>query len=55
MAVRLRAGKSSCRKIFVQERVAEMAKTGIEFPPMQKGVDAVKEQIQKALQGKHSQ
>jgi arylsulfatase len=47
------------RFVFVQQKVAEMAKTAIEFPPMQKGasfnMDAVKEQIQKALEAKHSQ
>ena len=47
------------RFVFVQQRVVEMAKTAIEFPPMQKGasfnLDAVKEQIQKAIEARHSQ
>ncbi|GAA5505966.1 arylsulfatase [Novipirellula caenicola] len=45
------------RFIFVQKKVAELAKTAIEFPPMQKGASfnlkAVKEQIQAAVQSHH--
>ncbi len=45
------------RFIFVQKKVAELAKTAIEFPPMQKGasfnLEAVKEQIQAAVQSHH--
>ncbi len=41
------------RFVLVQERVAELAKTAIDFPPMQKGasfnLDAVKAQIKEAL------
>jgi arylsulfatase A-like enzyme len=40
------------RFVYVQQEVAKLAQTAIEFPPMQKGasfsLDAVKEQIQKA-------
>lgn len=47
------------RFVFVQRQVAELAKTAIEFPPMQKGaffnLDAVKPQIQEAVQGRHGQ
>jgi arylsulfatase len=47
------------RFVFVQEKVAAMAKTALEFPPMQKGasfnLDAVKEQIAKALASRRSQ
>jgi arylsulfatase A-like enzyme len=39
---------------FVQQQVAKLAQTAIEFPPMQKGasfnLEAVKEQIEKAIQ-----
>ena len=39
---------------FVQQQVAKLAQTAIEFPPMQKGasfnLEAVKEQIEKAMQ-----
>jgi arylsulfatase A-like enzyme len=39
---------------FVQQEVAKVARTAIEFPPMQKGasfnLEAVKEQIEKAIQ-----
>jgi arylsulfatase len=39
---------------FVQQEVAKVAQTAIEFPPMQKGasfnLEAVKEQIEKAIQ-----
>ncbi len=47
------------RFTFVQQRVAKLAKTAIEFPPMQKGasfnLEAVKEQIQAAVQARHGQ
>src|SRR6266705_1089656 len=39
---------------FVQQEIAKLAQTAIEFPPMQKGasfnLEAVKEQIEKAIQ-----
>ena len=42
------------RFVFVQQEVAKVAQTAIEFPPMQKGasfnLEAVKEQIEKAIQ-----
>jgi arylsulfatase A-like enzyme len=42
------------RFVLVQQVVAELAQTAIEFPPMQKGasfnLEAVKEQIEKAMQ-----
>ncbi|HAS52365.1 MAG TPA: arylsulfatase, partial [Gammaproteobacteria bacterium] len=42
------------RFVFVQEQVAKLAKTAVEFPPMQKGasfnLDAVKAEIEKAMQ-----
>jgi arylsulfatase len=41
------------RFVFVQQEVAKVAQTAIEFPPMQKGASfnlaAVKEQIDKAI------
>ena len=41
---------------FVQQEVAKVAQTAIEFPPMQKGasfnLEAVKEQIEKAIQSR---
>jgi len=41
------------RFVFVQQEVAKMAMTAIEFPPMQKGasfnLEAVKEKIQEAI------
>ena len=43
------------RFVYVQQEVAKLAQTAIEFPPMQKGasfnLEAVKEQIQKAAHG----
>ena len=43
------------RFVYVQQEVAKLAETAIEFPPMQKGasfnLDAVKEQIEKAVAG----
>jgi hypothetical protein len=42
------------RFVFVQQEVAKLAQTAIEFPPMQKGasfnLEGVKEQIEKAMQ-----
>ena len=42
------------RFVFVQQEVAKLAQTAIEFPPMQKGasfnLEAVKAQIEKAMQ-----
>jgi len=47
------------RFVFVQRKVAELAKTAIEFPPMQKGasfnLEAVKSQIEAAVQARHGQ
>ena len=47
------------RFVFVQREVAKLAKTAIEFPPMQKGasfnLDAVKAQIEEAVQTRHGQ
>ena len=47
------------RFVFVQRRVAELAKTAIEFPPMQKGasfnLEAVKAQIEAAVKARHGQ
>jgi len=44
---------------FVQNEVAELAQTAIEFPPMQKGasfnLEAVKAQIEKAIRAHHGQ
>jgi arylsulfatase A-like enzyme len=44
------------RFVYVQQEVAKLAQTAIEFPPMQKGasfnLEAVKEQIQKAAQSR---
>jgi len=45
------------RYVFVQQEVAKLAQTAIEFPPMQKGasfnLEAVKAQIEKAMQTPH--
>ena len=47
------------RFVFVQQEVAKSAQTFIDFPPMQKGasfnMDAVKEQVQRAMQAHHGQ
>ena len=47
------------RFVFVQRKVAELAKTAIEFPPMQKGasfnLEAVKAQIEAAVKARHGQ
>ncbi len=41
------------RFVYVQQEVVKLAKTALEFPPMQKGasfnLDAVKEQIESAI------
>ena len=46
------------RFVFVQQEVAKLAMTAIEYPPMQKGasfnLEAVKAQIEEAMQ-KHGQ
>ena len=45
------------RFVFVQQEVARSAQTFVDFPPMQKGasfnLDAVKEQVQRAIQSHH--
>jgi len=45
------------RTVFMQEQVAKLAETAVEFPPMQKGasfnLEAVKAQIEKAIKSKH--
>jgi len=47
------------RFVFVQQEVAKVAQTAIEFPPMQKGasfnLEAVKAQIEKAMASKPAQ
>jgi arylsulfatase len=47
------------RFVFVQQKVAALAKTAIEFPPMQKGasfnLEAVKARIEAAVQARHGQ
>lgn len=47
------------RFVFVQQQVAELAKTALDFPPMQKGasfnMDAVKAQIEEAISHKAGQ
>lgn len=52
-------GREFWRFIYVQQEVAALAKTALEFPPMQKGasfnLDAVKEQIESAINAKHGQ
>lgn len=52
-------GREFWRFIYVQQEVAALAKTAVEFPPMQKGasfnLDAVKEQIESAINAKHGQ
>lgn len=52
-------GREFWRFSFVQKKVAELAETAIEFPPMQKGasfnLEAVKTQIQKAIQAHSGQ
>jgi arylsulfatase A-like enzyme len=45
------------RGVFVQQKVAELGQSAIEFPPMQKGasfnLEAVKEQIERAIAAQH--
>jgi arylsulfatase len=45
------------RGVFVQQKVAELGQTAIDFPPMQKGasfnLEAVKAQIEKAIAARH--
>ena len=52
-------GREFWRFVFVQQEVAALAKTAIEFPPMQKGasfnLEAVKQQIESAINAKHGQ
>ena len=47
------------RFTFVQQRVAALAKTAIEYPPMQKGasfnLEAVKQRIEAAIKARHGQ
>jgi hypothetical protein len=47
------------RFVFVQQAVAKAAQTFIDFPPLQKGasfnMDAVREQVQRAMQAHHGQ
>jgi arylsulfatase A-like enzyme len=47
------------RFVYVQQVVGRLAQTAIEFPPMQKGasfnLEAVKEQVQKAIQSRSGQ
>ena len=47
------------RFVYVQQEVAKLAQTAIEFPPMQKGatfnLEAVKEQVQKAIHSRTGQ
>jgi arylsulfatase len=48
-------GREFWRFVFMQEEVAKLAKTAIEYPPMQAGasfnLDAVKKQIEAASAG----
>ena len=45
------------RGVFVQQEVAKLGQTAIDFPPMQKGasfnLEAVKAQIEKAITDRH--
>ena len=47
------------RFVYVQQVVAQLAQTAIEFPPVQKGasfnLEAVKEQVQKAIHSRTGQ
>ena len=47
------------RYVFVQQQVAKLAQTALEFPPMQASasfnLEAIKEQIQKAMAAQHSE
>jgi arylsulfatase len=46
------------RFVFVQQEVAKLAETAIEYPPMQRGasfnLDAVKAQIAEAMKKQHA-
>ena len=46
------------RFVFVQQKVAELARTALDYPPMQKGasfnLDAVKAQIEEAIRKQHA-
>lgn len=52
-------GHEFWRFVFVQEQVAKLAKTAVEFPPMQRGasfnLDAVKSKIEKGLASRSGQ
>jgi arylsulfatase A-like enzyme len=52
-------GREFWRFTYVQQVVAALAKTAVEYPPMQKGasfnLDAVKQQIESAINAKHGQ
>jgi arylsulfatase len=52
-------GHEFWRFIFVQQKVADLAKTAIEFPPMQKGasfnLERVKQKIEAAMSSRHGQ
>jgi arylsulfatase len=45
------------RGVFVQQEVAKLGQSAVDFPPMQKGasfnLEAVKEQVQKAIASRH--
>jgi arylsulfatase len=45
------------RGVFVQQQVAKLGQTFVDFPPMQKGVSfnlaAVKEQVEEAMAARH--
>jgi hypothetical protein len=47
------------RFVFVQQEVAKLGQTFIDFPPMQVGasfnLDKVKEKIQKAMKSRHGE
>jgi arylsulfatase len=47
------------RGVFVQQKVAELAQTALEFPPMQKGasfnLEAVKAKIQESIAARHGE
>jgi arylsulfatase A-like enzyme len=47
------------RGVFVQQKVAELAQTAVEFPPMQRGasfnLEAVKAKIQESMTARHGE
>jgi arylsulfatase len=49
------AGQNLWRTVFLQKEVAKLAKSAIEYPPLQKAasfnLDAVKEKVQAAAAG----